>query len=105
MATKTPAGALGALAHAESFVGDDAPPPSNAAAEICAAVEAVDADMAAMAFSELPKEDNYESDEDEDEGLTEVGKEYRKLMSKDEKEKESDEFDDFFKGKTNKDDG
>ena len=66
MATKTPAGALGALAHAESFVGDDAPPPSNAAAEICAAVEAVDADMAAMAFSELPKEDNYESDEDED---------------------------------------
>ncbi len=66
MSTK-PSGALGALAHADSFVDDAAPPPSNTAAEICAAVEAVDADTAALALSELPQEDNYDSDDDEEE--------------------------------------
>lgn len=59
--------AVGALAHAESFTGDELPHTANAAAEICAAVEAVDADMATMALSELPQEDNYDSDEEEDE--------------------------------------
>jgi hypothetical protein len=66
MPNKGPTDALGALAHAESSAADDVSPSSNAAAEICAAVEAVDADMASLAFSELPKEDNYESDEEED---------------------------------------
>lgn len=50
------------------------------------------------------KSDDSESEEDEDAGLTEAGKEYRKLMKKDD-EKDSDEFDDIFGGKKNKDDG
>jgi hypothetical protein len=55
-----------ALADAESMEGGVSPN-ANVAAEICAAVNAVDADMASLAFSELPKEDNYESDEEEEE--------------------------------------
>lgn len=56
------------------------------------------------AIKKQNKSDESESEEDEDEGLTEAGKEYRKLMKKDD-DKESDEFDDIFgKGKGNKDD-
>ena len=50
----------------------------------------------------LDKSDD-ESESEEDEGLTEEGKEYRKLISKDgkEKEEENDEFSEFFRtGKT-----
>lgn len=52
----------------------------------------------------LDKSDD-ESESEEDEGLTEEGKEYRKLMSKDgenkKKEEENDEFSEFFRtGKT-----
>lgn len=44
------------------------------------------------------KSDDSDSEEDEDAGLTEAGKEYKKLMTKD-GDKDSDEFDDIFKGK------
>lgn len=49
------------------------------------------------------KSDESESEEDEDAGLTEAGKEYRKLIKKGD-DKDSDEFDEIFKGKSKDDD-
>ena len=58
-----------ALAHPESsdsFSEAVLPAPSISAEEICAAVAAVDDKAAQQAFAELPKDDEYDSDEEED---------------------------------------
>ena len=50
--------------------------------------------------------DKSESEsESDDEGLTEEGKEYRKLMTKGDRDKDNDEFDELLKGKSGKNDG